>query len=240
MRFLLQSDDVSVVEKRVIRHAAALVDAQLFFAPLYTIQNGQLTPDIPPDSAPVGSVEFVSSLAFLRDCDLPPHLSYPDCLCHDRYLRRKVWEGVLGDATGSVFVKPRHDIKRFTGVPLSELPPLPIKPDLPVWMSEPVEFTSEWRYYILNNEIVGAGRYDDGDDGLAVPDINDVLAAVADMAAAGAPAGYALDFGVLRDGRTALVEANDGWALGFYRGTCNHVDYARLLHARWQEVIAST
>jgi hypothetical protein len=57
--------------------------------------------------------------------------------------------------------------------------------------------------------------------------------------------GYALDLGLLSDGRAALIEAKDGWALGYYRrdsgapppigytGQCSSVDYARLLHARW-------
>ena len=31
-----------------------------------------------------------------------------------------------------------------------------------------------------------------------------------------APAGYALDVGVLSDGRAALVEVNEGYAIGFY------------------------
>lgn len=50
-----------------------------------------------------------------------------------------------------------------------------------------------------------------------------------------APAGYALDFGVTRDGRTLLVEINDGYALGCYG--LQHNLYAKLLEARWAEMV---
>lgn len=50
----------------------------------------------------------------------------------------------------------------------------------------------------------------------------------------GAPAGYGMDFGVTEDGRTLLVEVNDGYALGSY-GLEYHA-YARLLSARWSEL----
>ena len=54
-----------------------------------------------------------------------------------------------------------------------------------------------------------------------------------------APAGYALDVGVLSDGRTALVEVNDGYAIGFYgKVTPARADaYLRLLVARYEQLI---
>lgn len=50
-----------------------------------------------------------------------------------------------------------------------------------------------------------------------------------------APQGYAVDFGLARDGRTLLVEVNDGYALGAY-GLEPHA-YAHLLAARWYELV---
>jgi hypothetical protein len=47
-------------------------------------------------------------------------------------------------------------------------------------------------------------------------------------------AGYALDLGVLTDGRTALVEWNDGYSLGSY-GLESGL-YAELIMARWCEL----
>lgn len=247
MKFLLQTDDVTIVEKRVVRHAAMLTDAQLSFASLNSLQHGHINPDIPVDAVPVGTVEFVSAVMAAREIDQPAHLSYPECLRH--FLCRDVWEGEFGDTNGNVFVKPRHEIKSFTGALLSDLDPCQtIATDFPVWFSSPVEFISEWRYYVLCGKVVGAGRYDDGEDNSSEPSISTVLDAAFAMSQSGnGLSGYALDFGVLRDGRTALVEANDGWALGYYKrdtsvaltsheGGCSAVDYAKLLHARWLQM----
>ena len=49
-----------------------------------------------------------------------------------------------------------------------------------------------------------------------------------------APAGYAIDFGLTDDGRTLLIEVNDGYALGCYG--LFYIDYAKLLSARWAEL----
>lgn len=54
---------------------------------------------------------------------------------------------------------------------------------------------------------------------------------------AGAPAGYAADFGVTGDGRTLLVEINDGYSLGCYG--LQHNLYAQLLSARWAELVGT-
>ena len=48
------------------------------------------------------------------------------------------------------------------------------------------------------------------------------------------PAGCSLDFGVTDDGRTLLIEMNDGLALGCY-GLPDE-EYAKLLLARWAEL----
>jgi ATP-grasp domain, R2K clade family 2 len=54
-------------------------------------------------------------------------------------------------------------------------------------------------------------------------------------AAGAAYAGYAIDFGVLSTGETALVEMNDGFALGAY--AIDSQDYTDLICARWTELL---
>ena len=49
-----------------------------------------------------------------------------------------------------------------------------------------------------------------------------------------APNGFALDFGLTKDGRTILIEVNDGYSTGNF-GLVS-VDYAKLLSARWAEI----
>ena len=50
----------------------------------------------------------------------------------------------------------------------------------------------------------------------------------------GTPNGYGTDFGVTDDGRTLLIEVNDGYALGSYG--LYYLDYAKLLSAIWAEL----
>ena len=45
---------------------------------------------------------------------------------------------------------------------------------------------------------------------------------------------YGIDFGVLRDGKTALVELNDGFSLGSYG--LDDALYTDLIVTRWREM----
>jgi hypothetical protein len=57
------------------------------------------------------------------------------------------------------------------------------------------------------------------------------------LAVSGAPSGYAIDFGVLDTGQTALVELNDGFSIGAY-GSISCESYWPVIHSRWNELIA--
>ncbi|MCP2296618.1 protein of unknown function (DUF4343) [Nocardia amikacinitolerans] len=50
-----------------------------------------------------------------------------------------------------------------------------------------------------------------------------------------APSAYGIDFGVLANGETALVEANDGYALGAYDLAADR--YTELVLRRWSELV---
>jgi len=99
-----------------------------------------------------------------------------------------------------------------------------------VYCSEVVNFVSEWRCFLLYRQIVGI-KYYYGDPDIDV-DTDVILAAVKQYS--NIPAGCALDFGVTDDGRTLLIEMNDGYSLGVYG--LKDVLYARLLSARWAEL----
>ena len=49
------------------------------------------------------------------------------------------------------------------------------------------------------------------------------------------PNGCAVDFGLTKDGRTLLIEVNDGYALGSYG--LFYIDYAKLISARWAQIM---
>ena len=49
------------------------------------------------------------------------------------------------------------------------------------------------------------------------------------------PAAFTIDFGVTDDGRTLLIEVNDGYAFGTYG--LSPLNVAKMLSARWSEMV---
>lgn len=101
----------------------------------------------------------------------------------------------------------------------------------PVWTSAPINFVSEYRTFILHNQILDCRRYKG--DWSKAPNKAVVESAV-EMMAKVAPAAYCLDFGVTDIGQTLLVEANDGFAMGPYGLAPPH--YACMIAARWRQM----
>ena len=196
----------------------------------------------------VGSVEFAREAMRLGGFAEPDNLSYPPELTD--YLCRHVKSVRAGQVLGNWFVKPQAT-KAFTGFlfdtmadpdSLSEdVRPeydafMALPADAPVWISEPVSFVSEWRFYVRDQKIIGRGRYDpEGADDAPAPDSAVVESAIQ---AFGARHPYAIDFGVLAGGETALVEVNDAWAIGLYGSAMPQRDYVNFLWARWEGLSA--
>ena len=245
MRLLLQRG-TSEVETRTAWMGAATGPAPLRERRL-TLEE-VASADILDDDLPVGTVEFLRACAARRGVTLPEIGAYPDVL--RPYLRRAHRMGVLGEArclAVPTFIRPAFAVKAFTGFVFDPANPDPehssqfqgLSPVLPVWLCEPVAWLCEWRFYIVRGEIVGCGRYDpDGADEAPEPDRATIDAWVRAYGSL-APSGYALDAGVLENGEAALVEVNDGWALGYYNGTCSPADYLHLLWTRWHEMVLS-
>lgn len=237
-QFLIQKDsDISSAEARAVGYASMITDGwQIQRTWLESILSGTHLCD--PAFTPVGSVEFVQAVAARCGIVLPPSMSYPECLRSEYYLKRNVWQTTLknkmsGELDG-FFIKPMVGVKTFTGG---------INPDIqgldsamPIWASEPVRFLSEWRYYIRDGVVIGHARYDDGPDDAPEPDGRLVVRAMKLMLQNKCPIAYTLDCGVMANGDTALIEANDAWAIGFYRGTLSTVEFALMLRARWMQL----
>lgn len=180
----------------------------------------------------VGGVRVVrdSLRAFGRDV---PEIDYPEEL--EPFLGRRVWRSAIRTVRShedawSVFVKPVRG-KLFTGRLVSSPADLVgCGEDVEVYCSEPVSFVAEWRCFVMRGQILDVRPYRGSWRASSDPRvIEDAVAAYKS-----APAGYGMDFGVTKDGRTLLVEVNDGYALGPYG--LEHHAYARLLSARWAEL----
>ncbi len=183
----------------------------------------------------VGYVEAVRNR--LRDLSVPiPEIDYPIELNH--YLGRKVWKDTINHINCNpelwpVFVKPVED-KRFTGVLVSSPKDLigcgTEGEDIEIQCSEPISFLAEWRCFVRYGKILDIRRYKG--NWKHIPDYSMIEKAVEEYTSA--PKGYAIDFGLTNDGRTLLLEVNDGYSLGCYG--LFPLDYAKLLSARWSEL----
>jgi hypothetical protein len=176
---------------------------------------------------------------------IPEAIYYPQSLT--QHLHRKVWLDTLGDIKrrvedggGPVFCKPASRAKAFTGRVFSDhsdfyhIGGTSLRE--PVWCSDVVSWRSEFRAYVNAGEI--AIDHYDGDAGVEL-DLATVTRAISEYGHSGeAPVAYGIDFGVLASGQTALVEANDGYALGAYK--IGSAPYAELTFARWRQLLEST
>ncbi len=178
------------------------------------------------------------------EISIPAPNDYPDSLVP--FLHRRVWKSTLRDAEQKVyqeglpgiFVKPAARRKNFTGTVLGfsgdsvDIGSASRRQE--VWCSEVVKWKSEFRVYVIDAEVVGVDHY--GGDESSSLDMGTVKQALLTYRQSGeAPSAYGIDFGVLETGQTALVEANDGYALGAYKIPAK--PYTDLLIRRWEELL---
>lgn len=192
-----------------------------------------------------GELPIVEEALRQLGCERRPASDYP--LCLRDFLHRRIWESTVrtlitdllyGSGAGS-FAKPLERKKRFTGRVFNSPSDLfhlqGASRSTKLLCSEIVQWLSEYRVYVVRGEVVGVCHYG-GDRDIAV-DLSVVERAV--RALEGSPertAGYGIDFGVLANGVTALVEWNDGFALGCYGLDAGL--YTDLIVARWCELVA--
>ena len=231
----------SSYETRAIRTAAMLVDNVVIWnSTLADLSNEHNTNLLTNGAMPVGSVEFVRKAMEISSITEPPNITYPEEI--SSYLKRGVIQTTIDKIILGYFIKP-IETKTFTGfiygevddMDESDLEQMMVVSKLPndtqIWMSEPVIWKSEWRYYVMDGQITGKARYDQNDDDDApIPDETIVQNCINDLSFKHP---YALDFGVLGNGETALVEVNDAWAIGLYSNSITPREYLIFLLNRW-------
>ncbi|WP_343604341.1 ATP-grasp domain-containing protein [Fluviicola sp.] len=173
--------------------------------------------------------------------------SYPESL--RKYLNRNVWESSIRklfmksheNEVGNVFVKPKSSPKLFTGFVINSNLDLyrldGIAKDTDLYCSSVVKWLSEYRVFVNKSKIVGIKNYH-GDESLKL-NMKVVENAIGDFEKSEQRTNaYGIDFGILDDGSTALIEWNDGFALGSY-GLDKEV-YTDLILTRWNEILKKT
>lgn len=194
-----------------------------------------------PEIVVVGGIPSVWAALERLGVEAPRLPSIPDEL--QPFAGRKIWTAALGDVRravqagdGPLFIKPLPgEAKLFTGCVVREfrdlIPSAGLAGETLVSCSEVVQFKTEYRGFVHRRRLIGCKHY--SGDFRICPDFQIVDSAI--QAFKTAPEAYALDVGVVADGRTLLVEVNDGYALGAYG--LDEVLYARFLADRWAQMV---
>lgn len=206
---------------------------------------GRLDEDLrtrPEECIVCGSVVVVQEALARAGRPAPTGDDAPESL--REFLGREVAASTMGEVRSRAsaspedflqHLKPRGRQKLFAGTVVRKyrdfIPLAGVPDDEPVTVQEVVRFASEWRAYVLRGRIVGVANYKG--DSLRFPEANLMRQAAERFVEA--PIGYCADWGVTDDGRTLLIEVNDGYALGNYglRGS----SYTALIECRWRELM---
>lgn len=180
-----------------------------------------------PTNIVVGSVEMCSQWLSTNGYSIPKAI---DLEPFNLLLGRSIKASTMSDfrewfktvdknwiAKHPTFIKPRYAIKAFTGfAPTDELTLNVFSEgyDGPIWMQEPIDIVSEYRLYVSNHKPIGMKHY--SGDCLVQPSEAFIKCAFEFSKKVIDYHSYTLDFGVLTNGYTVIIEANDAWAVGNY------------------------
>ena len=175
--------------------------------------------------------------ARLKDYGLViPNIDYPDSI--SKYLGRKIWKSTINTINSNpdlwnVFVKPVIN-KSFKGRTVRSAKDLigcgSTNGDQEIYVSELLEFVSEYRVFVRYGRILDMRHYYGAWD--VLPDVETIKKCIADYV--DSPKAYAIDFGVTNDGKTVFVEINVSGSIGSYG--LEPISYAKFMAARWAEL----
>ena len=188
------------------------------------------------DDTVVDYITETRALLKMMGLDVPVY-DYPIEL--NEFYGRKIYAGILGEIVNipdnwGKFIKPKAGSKVFTGRVVNgtnNLIGIGLPFDYPIWISEVVEFIAEWRCFVLDGQVLDVRPYT-GDYHVHLDPsvIDEAISCWKD-----APVAYGLDIGVTRNGRTLVVEVNDGYVLGNYGlSPLNSINFHK---ARWKEMV---
>lgn len=183
-----------------------------------------------------GYIRSVEKAFSIIGCPIPEEISIPDELVD--FAGRKIWKTTLGEIRKDeplCFIKPLKGHKTFDGHVRDGKMCNLIQTSLcanstEVLASEIVHFTTEYRGFVLNKELIGWKHYKG--DFAKMPDVNVVRDAIKEYKTS--PVAYSIDFGLDDQGRSLLIEVNDAYSLGCYG--LSPVLYAQMIEARWDEI----
>lgn len=204
------------------------------------IEDGSLA--LSRDTLVAGGLRTVEAAMTRIGMQVPDANNLPEQL--RSYRGRETWTSTWGELRQEhgesgppkpLFVKPLNRNKAFPSIALFNADDFVSLSRLSasdeVLVAEYVLFESEWRCFVCRGHVIEISHYQG--EVFTYPDAAVIRSAITDFGV-DAPAGYAIDFGVLDSGKTVLVEVNPGYSLGSYG--LNAVEYSELLEAAWIEL----
>lgn len=194
-----------------------------------------------PTNILVGSVEYLSKWLNIYQYAIPDAI---DLSLFDKYLGRTYWNMDIEDfKTESLysgkqyipkFIKPASAIKAFTGYVVDDPKTTSVwtyNYQGPVIVQDVIDIVSEYRVYVTNNKFIGMKHYRGDYFKYPNPEIIHKCKEIGDKLNYHS---YILDFGVLENGSTVLIEANDAWAIGNYG--LEAWKYYLMVRNRWLQI----
>lgn len=134
-----------------------------------------------------------------------------------------------------VFIKPKFDDKLFTGFvlksPIDLIKLSALSDNTIILCSEVVDILSQYRCFVFNKNLVGCKNYTGNFK--VLPNFDIIEHAIMDFEEQ--PVAYTLDFAILKNGNTTLIEINDAIGIGYYG--LNPITYSRMLESRWFQIM---
>jgi hypothetical protein len=193
-----------------------------------------------------GSIQNTHQFFLNMGWEIPTPIHIPDELNNNWWTNRKIEKTTLDEALQKgdfpFFMKPIQ-LKLFNGEVLEKPSHRDFYAEYPketeVLISGYINFVSEYRCYVLENELVACCHYAGSMD--HYPDIHVVKDMIRQFK--NGPKFYSLDVGIVlgiggRVSFTFLVECNDGYSLGNYGLTPSI--YTRGLLIRWREILGKS
>lgn len=243
MKVWVQEYGGGKMEKEYIDMIAVLESRNILYQTFTRKKIDRKQLPISKDNIVVGEVEVALKALKFLGIEMKAN-SYPDCLTS--FLERNIWKSTIGEIeqqiyneeiTEGVFLKPSLHAKKFTGVVVKSPADLynfhGASKKTEVYCATPVLWLSEFRVYVHHNSIVGIHHYaGDSNKEIEVSVVENAIESL--KVSTENTVAYAIDFGLLSNGKTALIEWNDAFSLGNYG--VDKEDYTDMILDRWREL----
>lgn len=174
---------------------------------------------------PVGSVEYCNYILgkqanrYIKPLNIPIELmKYTDREIKIANNKDDIKDFLSKSKSGKIFIKPNEHCKLFDGTIIDNINQLETE-DKSYFMSEYVDFESEWRALVFRGNIVYIANYACNSFSHQY-NLDFITNIIKDYTKENGPRSYTIDFGIRANGKMELIELHNFIACGTY-GFCD-------------------